>query len=47
MGRFFALQGLYNQVVNGFIVVSIESGKYLNKKLMLHSSGSSFWTSAT
>ena len=47
MGRFLALQGLYNQVVDGCIVVSIESGEYLSKQLMLHCSGSGFWTSAT
>ena len=47
MGRFLALQGLYNQVVDGCIAVSIESGKYLSKQLMLHCSCSGFLTSIT
>ena len=47
MGRSLASQGLYNQVIDGCIVVSVESGKYLNKQLMLHCSSSGFWTFAT
>jgi len=46
VGRSLASQGLYNQVIDGCIVVSVESGKYLNKQLMLHCSSSGFWTFA-
>jgi len=38
VGRSLASQGLYNQVKDGCIVVSIESSKYLNKQLVLHHS---------
>ena len=47
VGGFLALQGMYNQVIDGCTVVSIESSEYLSKQLMLHCSGSGFWTSAT
>jgi hypothetical protein len=41
MGRFLASQGLHNQVIDGSIVVSIESSEYLNERLMLHCSSTS------
>jgi len=47
VGGSLALQGLYNQVIDGCIVVSIKSGEYLNKQLMLHCSGGGFWTFTT
>ena len=36
VGRSLASQCLYNQVIDGCIVVSIKSSEYLNNQLMLH-----------